>query len=229
MKSASRVVIDISMALTLVVGSVSVASANDSRTHIDHMEGDEPYVSDGPTRLAQQVLPRSPDKATVKNHALNINMVKVAIGQYSGGYEYFSDGHGYLLEGSYDKFDLGFGVDVTYVSGAAGYRRYWRGKQDSVFIGAMAGYSRAIGGRDLLGYNIQLLTTSLSVIGHVGKRWVFDSGLNVTTRVGAGYAHRTFRVEIDAWYLQPLLDAFARADNFLPLAVDAEVSVGFAF
>ena len=58
---------------------------------------------------------------------------------------------------------------------------------------------------------------------------MFDSGLSITTRLGAGYAHRSFRVEIDSRFLQPLANAFLSFDNFLPLAVDAELSVGYAF
>jgi len=70
---------------------------------------------------------------------------------------------------------------------------------------------------------------SLGLTGNIGKRWQFDSGLNVTLRLGLGYGvHRvsTDSTDPDA---QKAVDAVNELLTFLPFAAEGELSVGYSF
>ncbi|HUH04452.1 MAG TPA: hypothetical protein VML75_20795, partial [Kofleriaceae bacterium] len=65
--------------------------------------------------------------------------------------------------------------------------------------------------------------------GNIGKRWAWDSGLNVTLRVGAGYGNYGISTDSEDPDAQ---EAVALVDDLLtliPIALDGELSVGYAF
>jgi len=117
-----------------------------------------------------------------------------------------------------------------------GYRYLTNGSQNSWFFGAMAGYD---------GGNTNLRTSETSaamtitrvydlpytrwrLTATAGRRWVFGPGLNVTARFGVGAGKRSY-AQGDNAEANHQAATMEMVVNFLPVAVDSEVSIGWVF
>jgi|JI10StandDraft_1071094.scaffolds.fasta_scaffold108125_4 hypothetical protein len=164
-------------------------------------------------------------------HSINVNGGRALLGEYVVNYEYLAGHHGAIVEGG-AAHDADGATSATTFGAAAGYRLHWRGRQNSGFVGVMAGFyvgsaATTTGGDDPMA--VDLTVTELSLTANVGKRWQLANGLNVTWRIGGGYARRWVSTSSDdpdvAAAAQTVEDVLA----FLPIAVDGELSLGYSF
>ena len=153
----------------------------------------------------------------------------IGTGYYAANYErLLPGGHGVLGE-------LGYGrssdetTSSTSFAALAGYRWHWRGRQNSGFLGVSLGYAGGTAEWKDPDSDIDLTLSQLSVTANIGKRWAWDSGLNITIRIGGGYGKwnaSTTSADPDA---QEAVEDLEDALEFIPIALDGELSVGYTF
>lgn len=168
-----------------------------------------------------------------KENSVNLSPIGAFSGSYGINYERLISGyHGVLVEGNFGRAS-GDGASSSSFGGTVGYRFHWRGSQDSGFVGLNLGYFKGSGeGSVTLGdtkKTFDVETTVSSITANIGKRWAWDSGLNVTFRIGAGkgnYDVTTDSKDPDAQKVVKTVDDLLA---FLPVAFDGELSLGYVF
>ena len=163
-------------------------------------------------------------------HSINLDPMGIVVGAYNANYEYLMGHHGLLAEGG---FYTGGDADsrVTTYGAALGYRWHWRGRQNSGFVGAMLGFSggSAVAASDDMSSTFDISVQEASATLNVGKRWQLDMGLNITFRLGAGYAKRWFSTTSMDPDAQEAVETVEDIMAFLPVAFDGELSLGYSF
>lgn len=164
-----------------------------------------------------------------KDDTLNISPLGLVFGDLALTYEHlFPGGHGLVAEAG---FGFSNGDDTSESHGAAGvgYRWHWRGRQNSGFLGVMVHQAFGSGevSTDEMTYGATLKMTS--VTGNIGKRWTLGDAWNITLRLGAGWGHYSVEIDDPSADAQDAEDILNAALAFLPVAVDGELSVGYAF
>lgn len=176
-----------------------------------------------------------------KENSINASPIGVLLGSYSLNYEHLFNGtHGLMAEGnvgissgtSSSGTETSSSKSTTY-GGGVGYRWHWSGRQQSGFLGIMGGYSAGSGSSTITtggtAQTFDLTITAPWLVGNIGKRWQWDSGVNFTFRVGAGWAKYSVstssadpQAKDAVKFLQDVLTRF-------PIALDGELSVGYTF
>jgi hypothetical protein len=168
--------------------------------------------------------------STERTNSINLDPMGALVGAYNANYEHLSGSHGLLAEGGfYTSGDAD--SSVTTYGGAVGYRWHWRGRQNSGFVGAMLGFSggSAVAASDDMSTTYDISVKEASATLNVGKRWQLDMGLNVTFRLGAGYAKRWFSTSSMDANAQQAVETIEDIMAFLPVAFDGELSLGYSF
>jgi hypothetical protein len=121
----------------------------------------------------------------------------------------------------------------TRYGGGVGYRWHWSGQQQSGFLGILAGYSAGSGSSTVSNggavSNIDLTIKAPWVVGNVGKRWQWDNGINITFRLGAGWAKYTVTTTSMDPQAQDAVQALQKLLTLIPIALDGELSLGYTF
>ena len=187
-------------------------------------------------------LTAAPDASGTKNffHAINLNPVGIAFGSYGGNYELLlAQTHGLVFEGAYANINYSSGSNESRSKGwglSFNYRWHWSNAMESGFLGVFARYSSAVGTGTVTAtsgsvstksnFDVDMKTTTFGL--NIGKRWVWDSGINVVVRIGYGYAILSMTANTNdpnvnnfLSDIKPILQALA--------GFDAELSIGYAF
>ncbi len=159
--------------------------------------------------------------------AANVNPLGIVSGSYGGNFEYlFAQMHGVVVEGAYSSSASGETSSTGYL-GALHYRWHWSGAMQSGFLGAFVKYGSSTGtGTYGVGTPFTFDMTLVSYGLNVGKRWVWDNGINVVARIGYGQTSLDFETS-DAG-ANDSIDTFKTALELLA-GIDLEFSVGYAF
>ncbi len=170
-------------------------------------------------------------RAEERSHSINANPMGVLFGAYNLNYEYLGTSHGLVVEAAFEQSG-GDDASVTTYGAGAGWRWHWRGRQNSGFLGAMVTFAGGTAEATVNGemperYDLSL--TQLSVTFNIGKRWQFDNGLNVTTRIGGGRAKRWFSTSSTDPDAQEATERVEDVMDFIPIALDGELSLGYSF
>jgi hypothetical protein len=106
----------------------------------------------------------------------------------------------------------------------AGYRYYLRPSASAPFVGILGGGKLGTG-RFGEGPDNKLTARAVFVTAHAGWRHTWPSGLTVAARLGAGWA--SYAINDDA----PMGAADVKDDRLspLPIEIDSELSLGYAF
>jgi hypothetical protein len=176
-----------------------------------------------------------------KENSINGNPLGALVLSYSLNYERLVNGtHGFLVEGKFG-FDTGTSASGTETSssksttygGGLGYRWHWSGQQQSGFLGLMAGYSVGSGSSTItsggMTQTFDLTIKAPWVVANIGKRWQWDNGLNITFRVGAGWAKYTVSTSSTDPEAQQGVKFLQDILTFIPIALDGELSLGYSF
>lgn len=166
-------------------------------------------------------------------NSVNINPLGALFGDYSVNFEHLVNGsHGLIAEGVFSSTSDDNGT-TTQAGAAVGYRWHWSGTQDSGFLGAMLGYKSGTSDVTVVSSGISksfdLTVSAPSITFNIGRRWAWQSGLNVTIRFGVGRAaYDITSTSTDA----DVQEAIKLADdmmNAFPVTLDGELSVGWIF
>jgi len=190
-------------------------------------------VADPASTAPSSPLPALRAEAPEPKMSINANPLAIIQGQYGGNFEYLVDGtHGLLVEADYWHSS---GTDSSAAGGGLrlGYRWHWRGRQDSGFLGVNVGAGLGTGSATVSNDAGQQMTYDLSVrtlevTGDIGKRWMMGP-VNITFRIGAGYASRTASTSSTDPDAQKAARTVQDILAFLPVALDGELSVGYTF
>ena len=123
--------------------------------------------------------------------AINFCPIALAFGIYSVNYErLLTVHHGIMIRGDYESIPKRIapeGINVDAKAAIVNYRYHLCGGMNSLFVGVFGRY-RVFEG-DALANEIPFdFTISEFTVGaNLGKRWVFNSGFNIT--LNAGYGH----------------------------------------
>jgi hypothetical protein len=112
------------------------------------------------------------------NHALNFGLLTV-FGPGGGvNYEFLMDGfHGLLVESS---------VGSEHYAYMGGYRYHFSGAMESLFGGIYARYQYVEGSVTEFEKEFYYEISGASYGVNLGKRWVWENGVNVALRIGGG-------------------------------------------
>ena len=168
-----------------------------------------------------------------KENSVNMSPLGVLSGSYGLNYERLFNGyHGLLVEGNFSN-SSDEDTSSTSIGGTLGYRFHWRGKQDSGFVGLNLGYSSGTGegsiSNGMTTKSFDVDTSVSSVTANIGRRWAWDSGLNVTFRIGAGKGNYDITTESEDPDAQEVVQAVDDLLTLFPVAFDGELSLGYIF
>ena len=164
-----------------------------------------------------------------KVHSINPDLFGLTTGSYRLNYVYLLDGtHGFMIEPSLYMASEG-NEEYTSYGATVGYRWHWDGAQDSGFLGVNVGYASGTGISKQGGEEYDLTVTQFSMVPNIGWRWAWDFGLNITFRFGIGYGDYGASTESDDEAAKAGVEALDNLLNFLPVAVDGELSLGWNF
>jgi hypothetical protein len=188
-----------------------------------------PAAADGSTATMPSVT-AAPAERTV---SINVDPFGAIQGYYGGNVEWLHGSNGVVVDADYWHS----ANDVASAGGAGGhvgYRWHWRGRQNSGFLGLMVGGGYGTGTGTVTNNAGQSMTydmtiNTLEVTADIGKRWQLDNGLNITFRIGGGYAQRTASTTSTDPDVQQATKDFQDVLAFLPIAFDGELSLGYSF
>jgi len=186
-------------------------------------------------------LPASAAAASPEREdSIHLSPLKMLAGNRLGAagaaitYEHrFDDGHAVVFDAGVGwardlkEDDDTTGVRETHARLAVGYRWHWRRDRDGGFGGVMVHQVIGRGNVTLADdtvHEVDLRSTQLT--GHVGSRWALGWGFRATVRGGLGWGPYAVNARDDARDTEELLHAFLTR---VPVAIDAELSVGYAF
>lgn len=183
-----------------------------------------------PAEGAEAVVMAAPAERAPRLNSVNGHPWGALYGAFAFNYErLLTATHGVLVEGEYVHF--GDSDDyVTSYGGNLGWRWHWSGGQDSGFLGANLGYRHGGAGVNVAGGEGHSLSVdTLYVVMNVGRRFAWKSGFNITLRIGGGRARHSVTADSDDPDAQDAVDTIESILNFIPVAVDGELSVGYAW
>lgn len=163
-------------------------------------------------------------------NSVNLNPLGVLFGSYSVNYErLFDRQHGLLVEAGFSSSEDSNG-DTAFATGAlVGYRWHWSQSQDSGFLGANVGYYLGEGEASVNNSSFKVDYTTVDITLNGGRRYAWKSGFNLTWRLGVGRAFRSFEAQDDSEGAKEAAQLIEDIVNFLPVTIDAELSIGWVF
>ena len=192
------------------------------------------FLSDKAFAQMQETGSRTDVASSDKNfkHALNFCPVAIAFGIYAINYEYlFKPSHGIVARFEYESIPKSYteaSIESSGVAFSLNYRWHISGEMKSPFIGAYTRY-RTYDGAGTLESTVFDFTKSEFALGlNAGKRWVWNSGFNVTISLGYGFSFDDRVANPTNMNIESVLNKFEDDYDFSgPLF--GELSIGYAF
>ena len=156
----------------------------------------------------------------------------IIFGIYSMNYEHlFSNPHGLVVRFDYEAIPKSY-TDASIESSGVGFTlnyRYHLSKQmKSVFIGLYSRYKIYSGNGMQESTEFDFTFSELTFGLNVGKRWVWNSGFNLTFSLGYGIANEIMESDPTSDAIKSTLETFkGEYDFFGPFL--GELSIGYAF
>ena len=174
--------------------------------------------------------------ATEHANSINVRPLGLIFGTYNLNYErLFFNTHGLLVDASFSQSDrvlTSDGGKLAYRSYKVGYRRHLRRRQSSEFVGVDLGYKTNNTRLTIHHLNGTKSTfpvdySGLFFGGNFGRRWAWESGLNITLGVGGGFDKSSFSSNDPDAPNARILKAILT--DSIPVYLQAELSIGFTF
>ena len=165
-------------------------------------------------------------------HALNICPIAPLFGIYAVNYEYlFSPKNGIVARVEYEDVPKAYTdakIESNGLAFSLNYRRHIKGELESLFWGAYARYRTYKGDGETNIENFNFTLPSFTIGLNAGKRWVWNSGFNITLSAGYGYSIDNRKTTPNSIAINAALDQLEKEYDFMsPLY--GELSIGFAF
>ena len=181
--------------------------------------------------IAQEKQESSSKKSEFK-HALNICPIAPAFGIYALNYEYLlSPKNGVVARVEYEDIPKAYteaNIESSGMAYSLNYRRHFAGELNSLFIGAYARYKIYRGNGEIDSEKFDFTLPSFTIGLNAGKRWVWNSGFNITLSAGYGLSIDKRNTIPGSIAINAALDQLKKEYDFMsPLY--GELSIGFAF
>jgi len=181
-----------------------------------------------------EIVSATDSSASVKifNQAINMCPGAIAFGMLSFNYEYlFNQTHGIVARFDYDKISETFSDDKIEADGIGftlNYRWHWSGAMESSFLGSYIRYrfydGTGISNSTKFDFTMPEFTVGLNI----GKRWVWNSGINIVVSFGYGYSWFSTETNPKSDDIDSTLKEFKDEYTFLGPFL-GEFSLGYAF
>lgn len=184
---------------------------------------------------AQYTPDTSEEKSERKDQfkqAVNFCPIALAFGIYSMNYErLFANRHGVMIRADYEDIPDRMspsGINVNAKAAILNYRYHLCGGMNSLFVGAFGRYrvfdGDAVANEQAFDFSISEVTVGANL----GRRFVFNSGFNITLNAGYGYfmdqQTSTNSSAEAASRIEDFKDSYDLYGGFF-----GEVSIGYAF
>ncbi len=171
------------------------------------------------------------ERSTFK-HAINVCPIAPVFGIYAINYEYlFKPKHGIVARFEYEDVPKAY-TDASIESNgwafSLNYRLHFSGELNSLFLGAYARYKtyKGNGVLESESFDFEWPSTTLGLNG--GKRWVWNSGFNLTVSGGYGLSFENREAIPSNSAIKLALDQLENDYDFIS-PFYGEVSIGYAF
>ena len=170
--------------------------------------------------------------AAAQENSINVSPLGLLFGSYTLNYERLVGGyHGFLVEAGFANLSNDASSSSSF-GGTVGYRFHWSGEQNSGFVGVNLGHERGTGDATLTTgsrkkFNVDSSVTKVTA--NVGRRWAWNSGFNITLRIGAGWGNYDITTDSQDPDAQEAVELVDDLLTLLPVALDGELSIGYAF
>ncbi len=165
-------------------------------------------------------------------HSLNFCPGGIIFGVYAVNYEYlFKPHHGIVTRFDYEAIPKSYtdaNIESNGVAFILNYRYHFSGELKSTFVGVYSRY-KIYNGYGTLGsqdfdFNLKHFTMGVNA----GKRWVWNSGFNITFQLGYGLATDNRNATPTSESIESILNAFEKKYEFID-PFFGELSIGWAF
>ncbi len=186
--------------------------------------------------LTTNIIAQEKEKVTSKvsefKHALNICPIAPLFGIYAVNYEYlFSPKNGIVARIEYEDVPKAYTdahIESNGLAFSLNYRRHLAGQLESVFWGSYARYRTYKGDGEIDSEKFDFTLPSFTIGLNAGKRWIWNSGFNITLSAGYGFSFDKRNTTPDSNAINSALDQLEKEYDFMsPLY--GELSIGFAF
>jgi len=186
--------------------------------------------------IAQNEYRVSPTDSISSSNRLkqSVNMCPggIVFGIFSMNYEYLlGPSHGLVGRFDYEAIPKKYTEASIESSGVAfilNYRWHISGEMESIFIGAYSRYRIYNGSGILESTKFDFTLSELTMGLNAGKRWVWNSGFNVTLALGYGYSTSRREANPTNSSIESTLDKYEDQYDFLSPFL-GEFSIGYAF
>lgn len=165
-------------------------------------------------------------------HAINFCPGGPIFGVYAINYEYlFKPHHGMIARFDYEAVPKSYteaNIESNGVAFILNYRYHFSGELESTFVGAYTRYKiyNGNGRLDAQDFDFNLKHFTLGV--NAGKRWVWNSGFNITFQLGYGLATGNRNATPTSSSIKSILNSFEKKYDFID-PFFGELSIGWAF
>jgi hypothetical protein len=209
-KIANNLVTLISMILLIIVLTININAQTKDSLGILESNEQEPLFS----------------------NSFNFCPFSAFFGLYSGNYEHLiNQTHGIVLRFDYESISDKYQDNPVELSGYGfilNYRYHLAKAMESIFIGSYIRYRiyDGTGTADDTNFDFKINEWSYGL--NVGKRWVWDNGLNVTFALGYGFSNSTRETTPTNESIESTISAFEDEYTFFGPFL-GELSIGYAF
>lgn len=166
------------------------------------------------------------------SNSFNFCPFSAFFGLYSGNYERLIDQtHGIVLRFDYESISDKYNNNPVELSGygfIVNYRYHFAKAMESLFVGSYVRYRIYKGNGTANATNFDFDINEWSYGLNVGKRWVWNNGLNVTFAIGYGFSNSTRKTSPTNDAIESTISSFEDEYTFFGPFL-GELSVGYAF
>ena len=165
-------------------------------------------------------------------HAINICPIAPIFGIYAVNYEYLvTPKNGIMVRIEYEDVPKSYtdaNIESNGMAYSLNYRRHFFGEMNSIFVGAYARFRTYDGDGEIEGQEFDFTLPSVTVGLNAGKRWVWNSGFNVTFSIGYGFQKEYREANPSNPLIESTLDQLEKDYDFMS-PIYGELSAGYAF
>jgi Protein of unknown function (DUF3575) len=166
------------------------------------------------------------------NNSINMCPGGIIFGIYSFNFEHlFVERHGVVVRLDFESVSESFSDDKIDANGYGiilNYRYHFSGALESMFLGSFARYRVYKGTGNTAAEEFDFTLPEFTFGLNAGKRWVWNSGFNITLAFGYGFANNSKETEPDNVSYKNTLNKFENEYDFLG-PFYGEFSLGYAF
>jgi len=182
--------------------------------------------------ISQSITSDEVSRRSTFKHAINICPIAPVFGIYALNYEYLiSPSNGLVVRFEYEDVPKSYtdaNIETNGMAFSMNYRRHFSPEMNSFFVGAYARYRNYKGEGEIESSKFDFTLPSVTVGLNVGKRWVWNSGFNITVSAGYGFQKEYREATPSTAIIESTLDVLEKEYDFMtPLY--AELSAGYAF